>query len=174
MFLFVILPFDSAQGERAVLPYMGCRGMSSLKGCAEFLKTFSSEIECIEFGHFGLKLGMVFALQSWTVCYVQCFLEEATLFFIIIDKTSNIVKPFTIPLTSLIFFKNREFLYQALFAFCHSLQSFTIQSETIVELKHPEVGNFPRFCVIWGKCFGMRALRPRQSFHKFKLLCEAK
>ena len=26
MFLFVILPFDSAQGERAVLPYMGCRG----------------------------------------------------------------------------------------------------------------------------------------------------
>ena len=33
MFLFVILPFDSAQGERAVLPYMDCRGMSSLKGC---------------------------------------------------------------------------------------------------------------------------------------------
>ena len=45
MFLFVILPFDSAQGERAVLPYMGYRGMSSLKGCAEFLKTFWSEIE---------------------------------------------------------------------------------------------------------------------------------
>ena len=46
MFLFVILPFDSAQGERAVLPYMGYRGMSSLKGCAEFLlKAFWSEIE---------------------------------------------------------------------------------------------------------------------------------
>ena len=33
MYLFVILPLDSAQGERAVLPYMGCRGISSLKGC---------------------------------------------------------------------------------------------------------------------------------------------
>ena len=37
MYLFVTLPFDSAQGERVVLPYMGCRGMSSLKGCG-FLK----------------------------------------------------------------------------------------------------------------------------------------
>ena len=37
MYLFVILPFDSVQGERAVLPYMGCRGISSLKGCG-FLK----------------------------------------------------------------------------------------------------------------------------------------
>ena len=44
MYLFVILPFDSAQGERAVLPYMGCRGMTSLKEC-DFLKTFWSEIE---------------------------------------------------------------------------------------------------------------------------------
>ena len=44
MYLFVIRPFDSAQGERAVLPYMGCRGMSSLKGC-DFLNTFWSEIE---------------------------------------------------------------------------------------------------------------------------------
>ena len=33
MYLFVILAFDSAQGERAVLPSMGCRGMSSLKAC---------------------------------------------------------------------------------------------------------------------------------------------
>ena len=73
MFLFVILPFDSAQGERAVLPYMGYRGMSSLKGCAEFLlKTFWSEIESIDFGYFGLKLGMVFAPQSRTVWHVQC------------------------------------------------------------------------------------------------------
>ena len=36
MYLFVILPFDSAPGERAVLPYMGRRGMSSLKGCGFF------------------------------------------------------------------------------------------------------------------------------------------
>ena len=36
MFLFVILPFDSAQRERAVLPYLGCRGMSSLKGYSFF------------------------------------------------------------------------------------------------------------------------------------------
>ena len=63
MFLFVILAFDSAQGARAVLPYMGCRGMSSLKGCG-FLKPFWSEISSIDFGHFVLKLGMVFALQS--------------------------------------------------------------------------------------------------------------
>ena len=42
MFLFVILHFDSAQGQRAELPYMGCRGMSILKECG-FLKTFWSE-----------------------------------------------------------------------------------------------------------------------------------
>ena len=64
MFLFVILPFDSAQGERVALSYMGCRGMSSLKGCG-FLKTFWSESgQSIDFGHFGLIPGMVFALQS--------------------------------------------------------------------------------------------------------------
>ena len=62
MYLFVILPFDSAHGERAVLPYMGCRGMSSLKGVV-FLKTFWSEIE-YRFRSFGLILGVVFALQS--------------------------------------------------------------------------------------------------------------
>ena len=50
----------TAQAERAVLPSMGCRGMSSLKGCG-FLKTFWSQIES---GHFGLKLGIGFALQS--------------------------------------------------------------------------------------------------------------
>ena len=65
MYLLVILPFDSAQGERAVLPYMGCRVCPASKGVV-FLKTFWSEIfgQSIDFGHFGLILGMVFALQS--------------------------------------------------------------------------------------------------------------
>ena len=44
MYLFAILPFDPAQGERGVVPCMGYVGMSSLKGFV-FLKSFSSEIE---------------------------------------------------------------------------------------------------------------------------------
>ena len=68
MFLFVILPFDSAQGERAALSYMACRGMSSLKGCGFFLKHFGQK-QRIDFGHFGLKLGMVL---NCLLCSVFC------------------------------------------------------------------------------------------------------
>ena len=39
MYLIMILPFDSAQGERGVLPYEGNIGMSSLKGYG-FLRQF--------------------------------------------------------------------------------------------------------------------------------------
>ena len=62
MYLFVILPFDSAQGERAVLPYMGCRGMSSLKRCG-FLKKFWSEIE-YRFWSFWSQTGYGFCSPS--------------------------------------------------------------------------------------------------------------
>ena len=44
MYSLVTLPFDSAQGKRAVFPYMGYVGMFSFKGYG-FFKAFWSEIE---------------------------------------------------------------------------------------------------------------------------------
>ena len=57
MYLLVILPFDSALlGE--VLPYIGYTGMSSLKGYEKY---------GVDFGHFRLKLGMVFVWLTRSV-----------------------------------------------------------------------------------------------------------
>ena len=61
MYLLVILHFDSALGEgEGVLPYIGYIGMSSVRRTC-FLRHFSQK-KSIDFGHFGPKLGMVFAL----------------------------------------------------------------------------------------------------------------
>ena len=64
-----------------------CTSMLWFNGKGAFLKVEN-------FFNFALLMNkirsLVFALQSWTICYVECFLEEATQCFIIIDKTCNI------------------------------------------------------------------------------------
>ena len=76
MYLFVILPLDSAQGERAVLPYMGCRVCPASKGVVfvkDILVRNRVSISVILVSYW------VWFLNSslGTVCYVEWFLEEA-------------------------------------------------------------------------------------------------
>ena len=83
MYLFVILSCDSAQGEKGT-PIYGYRYVQPERVC--FFLRHLGQKQSIQFGHFGLKLGMVL---HFSLAFGMFSLFKRSQFFIIIDKTRN-------------------------------------------------------------------------------------